>query len=248
MMNTHFNKSKVYVDNFEYDEDSEVFVFEVTALNTNYIETHEIPEERAWELLTHYLDNSDLFTFEDGGVSPRTLDDLIDCGLINYLIVQAMYIDNYNVVCASYDDFMAMPDKMKSEHFSAVILNTPSHTRNTWHFLLELFIYKDNSIPNYCPKELTQVAEDLKKQFMPLDDDIIDAFYDNGILHYAIKKEDSYRTLHIDEEMIITSLGKEINRNDDVIDNDGSCIGTMNNEWEFSYRELCEVAKRYGDF
>lgn len=245
-MNTHFNVSKACVTDFEYDEDSSVFIFEVTSLNTSHSETHEIPEERAWELLTHYLDDDDLFSLSGNGVEFRTLDDLIEDGLITHLIVQAMFIDNYKTVCASYEDFLLFTDKMKSEHFAAVLLEVPNHDRNTWHFITELYIYRDNEIPDCYPDELKEIAKDLKKQFSPLDDDIIDAFYENGRIHYAVMKEDRYQTIHVDEATIIQMLGKEINLRGEVIDYDGQCIGTMTQPWEFTYRELCEVVNQYG--
>lgn len=246
-MKTHFDVNKAYIENFEYDEEAQVFVFEVTAYNTNHTEIHEIPEDRAFEILSQYLDDEDLLFSSEDGIEERSLYDLIEDGIINNLHVQTMFAENYETVCANYDDFLSFPDKMKSDHFAAVILKVPPHKRNTWHYIVEMHVYRNHIVPDIYPAELREIAIDLKHQYNPLQDDIIDAFYDNGVLTYALMKDDTYKSILIDEETIIVTLGNEITKKGDVIDVNGQVLGRIGQPWEFTYRELCEVVHIYGD-
>lgn len=243
-METHFSTEKAYIDSYEFDEDANVFVFQVTTFFVGYIETHELPEELAWELLTKYLDDADLLNIGENAIEQRDLNELIDLGFVNTCIVQRMYVDNFTTTCASWEEFLEFPDKMKRQHFFDCIMTIPAEKRWVWHYMIQRYVYDGEQIPDIYPEELRQIAVDLKKQFNPGKADFIDAYHHDGILSFCREEDKEYRNIFLSEEQIILSLGYTIDR-DRIYDNSGQCVAKTTDGLEFTYRELCEVARKY---
>lgn len=244
-METFFETNKAIIESYEYDEDGKVFIINVTYFFVDYIETHEIPEELAWELLTKYIPEEKLLSINGGGIEMiEDINELIDLGLINDLVVKAMFQDNFKTECAPWEEFLSFPDKMKRQHFYDCLVSVKPEERYTWHFVMQAYIFDNINIGTLYPEKLREIAVDLKKQFNPGKGDFIDVYYYDGILSFCREEDDEYKNLFLSEEQIVTALGYTIDR-DKIYDTSGQYVANTSDGLEFTYRELCEVAKKY---
>lgn len=244
-METFFDTNKAIIESYEYDEDGKVFIFNVSYFFVDYYEVHEVPEELAWELLTKYIPEEKLLSINGSGIEMiEDINELIDLGLINDLIVKAMFQDNWTTVCAPYKDFIQFPDKMKRQHFYDCLISVPSEERFTWHFIMQSYIFDNMNIPAMYPEELRHIAVDLKKQFNPGKGDFIDVYYHDGILSFCREEDEEYKNVFLSEEQIILALDYTIDK-DKIYDTSGQYVANTTDGLEFTYRELCEVARKY---